>query len=185
MTLVTRVKAREGREAVFPTLHCPQLLREAGPGHAGSVRGKEPSSLGRRLQGCSFPPCLCVQGCSSLVPEIHLQGFFSLRAQRMVGKPVLLLLSLCWGGNCILHIVLFKKLFACRCESLGCAEPEGRTHGTGATRCTQLPSPLTAAQASTHLMSYANPWLPESWDFLLFSFTLIFKCLALEDVKKS
>lgn len=88
-------------------------------------------------------------------------------------------------GNCVLHIALFKRLFACRCESLGCAEPEGRTHGTGATRCTQLPSPLTAAQASTHLMSYANPWLPESWDFLLFSFALIFECLALEDVKKN
>lgn len=83
---------------MFLTLHCPQLLHEAGPGHAGSVRGKEPSSLGRRLQGCSFPPCPRVQGCSSLVPEIHLQGFFSLRAQRKVGKPELLLPSLCWGG---------------------------------------------------------------------------------------
>lgn len=56
-----------------------------------------------------------------------------------------------------LHIALFKRLFACRRESLGCAKPEGRTHGTGVTRRMQLPSSLIVAQASIHLMSYANP----------------------------
>lgn len=94
------------------------------------------------------------------------------------------LLSLHWGELYLAHCS-FKRLSACGWESLGCAKPEGRTHGTGATRYTQLLSPLMAAQASSHLMSYANPQLPKSWDFLLFSFTLIFKCLALKDVKKS
>lgn len=146
VTLVTRVKAGQGREAVFLTLHC--LLHEDGTGDAGSVRRKEPSSLGRRLQGCSLSLAPCaqgcpfphplfpsVQGCSPLVLKIHLQGFFGLRAQRKVGKQKLLLPSLCWGGKFYFaHLfALFKRLFACRCESLWCAKPEGRTHGTGAT----------------------------------------------------
>lgn len=33
-------------------------------------------------------------------------------------------------------------------------------------------------------MSYANPELPESWDFLTFSFTLILKFLALRKANK-
>lgn len=180
---------------MFLTMHC--LLHEDGTGLAGSLRRKEPSSLGSRLQGCSlslapcaqgcfFPPSLRVQGCSSLVPEIHLQGFFGLRAQRKVGKPELLLPSLCWRGNSILHIyLLYLRGFLPVGVTVSGVQSQRAEHMALVRLCTQLPSPLTAAQASTHLMSYANPRLPESWDFLLFSFTLIFECLALEDVKKS
>lgn len=56
-------------------------------------------SLAPCAQGCSFSPSPRVQGCSSLIPKTHLQGFFGLRAQRKVGKPELLLPSLCWGGD--------------------------------------------------------------------------------------
>jgi len=88
------------------------------------------------------------------------------------------------AGGAGLGTLLFQEGFCPWIWKSLVSEARGTTHGTGVTQNAQLPSPSTAARASSHLMSYANPELPESWDFLTFSFTHILKFLALRKANK-
>lgn len=118
VTLVTRVKAREGWEGVVLTLRCPQLLHEAGTWLAASFRGGERS---QPLRG---------GGCRDVLPQLLCRDVLP-RPWRPIcrdasgrelstrrGKLALLLPSPCWGELYFAHCS-FKRLFACGCESLG------------------------------------------------------------------
>lgn len=94
---VTFVKRWEG--AVL-TWHSIQLLDEAGTWLSGSVGGggkKEPSSLGRGLQGCSSP---ALDALGRQRPICRDASGWELSARW--GKPVLL------GVGCLLRIALLR-----------------------------------------------------------------------------